>query len=371
MTRRRLLALSSVLLILAVAVAAATGQIALAFDLNRFALHRYVAYAVLALAVLHLGLAAPTLFTAFSWRGAIGRRAGRSAPASGEPGGRVARRFALGLGVGLVAGAGAGTAFGRWQRGLDVPPELDEAGDLGVLYHRWSQPSYVGGLVKSFAPIGQPPLYKEDPGAPQVALPSPSEAAGLSVGQAIQRRRSRRGYLDRPMTLQQFSDLLYLAVGETDRRDPSWPFRAFPSAGALYPTETYVGVRAVEGLEQGIYHYQPKRHAVARIREGDFSGALMRAAMDQEMVGEAGAVIVLTTFFDRLRWKYRDRSYRYALLEAGHIGQNTYLAAEALGLGCCAVGAFFDDQLNELLGVDGTNEATVFMLVVGRSSDAR
>ena len=371
MTRRRLLVLSSVLLVLAVAAAGATGQIAVAFDLNRFVLHRYVAYAMLALTVVHLGLVAPTLFAMLSrWR-APGSRPGRPLPASAEPGARVGRRFALGLGAGLVAGAGAGTAFGRWQRGLDVPPELEAAGDLGILYHRWSRPSYVGGLVKSFAPIGQPPLYKEDPGAPQVALPPASEAAGLSVGQAIRRRRSRRGYSDQPLALQQLSDLLYLAAGETDRRDTSWPFRAFPSAGALYPTETYVGVRAVEGLVGGIYHYQPKEHSLARIREGDFSGALMRAAMDQEMVGSAGAVIVLTSLFDRLRWKYHDRSYRYALIEAGHIGQNVYLAAEALGLGCCAVGAFFDDQLNELVGVDGVDEAAVFMLVVGNSTDAR
>lgn len=371
MTRRRLLTISSVLLVVAVLGAGATGQIAVAFDINRFALHRYVAYALIGLAIIHVVLVAPTLIAMLRrWSVPAGRPHRDRSPARTTRE-AVGRRSALRMGLGLAAAAGAGTAFGSWQRGLNVPAELDGAGDLGVLYHRWSRPTYAGGLIKSFASIAQPPLYKDDQGVRSVPLPSPSEAARMPVYQAIRQRRSRRGYSDRPLSLAELSDLLSMAAGETDRTDTQWPFRAFPSSGALYPTETYVGARTVGGLEPGIYHYQPARHALALVRRGDLSGPLMRAAVDQEMVASAGAVVVLTSFFDRARFKYQDRSYRYALIEAGHVGQNLYLGAEALGLGCCAIGAFFDDDVNALVGVDGVREAAVYLLAIGHVSGAR
>ena len=242
---------------------------------------------------------------------------------------------------------------------------------MGVLYHRWSRPTYLGGLAKSFAPIAQPPLYKGYPGATFLSLPPAGAAAQMPVHQAIQQRRSRRGFLDRPLTLQALADVLGHAVGETDRRDPAWPFRAFPSSGALYPTETYVAAHLVEGLPAGIYHYQPRTHALVLVRPGDPSTALMRAALDQEMVASAGATLVLASYFDRAGWKYKYRAYRYALIEAGHIGQNVYVVAEALGLGCCAIWAFFDDDVNALVGIDGLTEAAVYLLAMGHATAAR
>jgi SagB-type dehydrogenase family enzyme len=73
----------------------------------------------------------------------------------------------------------------------------------------------------------------------------------------------------------------------------------------------------------------------------------------------------LSAVFQRTRWRYRERTYRYITLEAGHIGQNLYLAAASLGLGACAVGAFLDDDLNELLGLDGRKEAVLYVISVG------
>ncbi len=88
-------------------------------------------------------------------------------------------------------------------------------------------------------------------------------------------------------------------------------------------------------------------------------------AIGQEFLGECGAVLFLAQIAQRMRPKYQDRSYRYGLLEAGHIGENVYLAAVSLGLGACGVGAFMDDQINEMLGVDGVEEAAVYMLAIG------
>ena len=96
--------------------------------------------------------------------------------------------------------------------------------------------------------------------------------------------------------------------------------------------------------------------------------AEIEAAVSQEMVLRAAFMLVLTGIYDRVQWKYVDRSYRYLLLEAGHLGQNVYLAATALGLGPCGIGAYFDDDLNRLVGVDGRDEATVYLMAIGPTS---
>ncbi len=142
-------------------------------------------------------------------------------------------------------------------------------------------------------------------------------------------------------------------------------FRTAPSAGAQYPIETYVVAARVEGIAPVIYHYAAADHALERVRGGTFGGDLVIAGLGQGFLGQAPVVLVLSAIFGRLRWRYRERAYRYALLEAGHIGQNVYLAAEAAGLGACAVGAFFDDALNRLLDLDGVEEAALMLLPVG------
>src|SRR5918999_6041044 len=146
--------------------------------------------------------------------------------------------------------------------------------------------------------------------------------------------------------------------------------RSAPSSGALYPIETYVVVHNVEGVERGIYHYALREHALEQVRAGDFRSETVGQALGQEFLGQCGAVIFLTQILQRMRPKYQDRSYRYGLLEAGHIGENAYLAAVSLGLGACGVGAFMDDEINAMLGVDGTDEAVVYMLAVGHAAAA-
>jgi SagB-type dehydrogenase family enzyme len=91
----------------------------------------------------------------------------------------------------------------------------------------------------------------------------------------------------------------------------------------------------------------------------------MAAGLWQEFLGTASVCLVLSAIFQRTRWRYRERTYRYVLLEAGHVGQNLYLAATGMGLGACAVGAFLDDQLNDLLALDGQEEAVLYLISVG------
>jgi SagB-type dehydrogenase family enzyme len=247
----------------------------------------------------------------------------------------------------------------------DRQPELPYGGDIGALYHQWSKPRLLS-VLGTLADWGSRPAgYKEYPQAERIALPKPENFGGLPTPECIRRRRSVRDYTRQPITLDELSRLIYLTGGITGQR---WGhrLRAAPSAGALYPIEIYPLIHRVEGLAPGLYHYAVREHALERLREADLRAEIARIGLMQEFLGQANLVLVFSAIFQRLRWRYRERSYRYALLEAGHLGQNVYLAATSMGLGACAVGAFIDDDLNALLGVDGEQEAALYMLAVGR-----
>ena len=149
------------------------------------------------------------------------------------------------------------------------------------------------------------------------------------------------------------------------RTEHGYEFRTAPSAGALYPIETYIAANNVEDIEQGLYHYNIKSHLIEEIKLGNFGEKLARAALDQEMCADASVVFIWTAVFRRAKWKYSQRAYRYIYLDAGHIAQNLGLAVTNVGCGSCEVGAFFDDEINSLLGIDGTEESTVCLSVVG------
>jgi SagB-type dehydrogenase family enzyme len=267
----------------------------------------------------------------------------------------VSRRAVL-----AAAGAGAtGFAAGWLVHPADVGRMPGE--DFGALYHRASAPGFSDALSAVIGWGTQPARTKEYPGAVLITLPPVIAPSDLSVARAIERRRSLRDYKSRALTTPDLSWLLHAAAGITGPGGA----RAAPSAGAQYPIETYVAVSRVEGIEPGIYHYAVADHALARVRGGTLGTDLVIAALGQEFLGQAPVVLVLSAIFQRVRWRYRERAYRYALLEAGHIGQNVYLAAEAAGLGACAVGAFFDDAVNRLLEVDGVEEAALMLVPVG------
>lgn len=181
----------------------------------------------------------------------------------------------------------------------------------------------------------------------------------------MKERRSRREFTRNPISLPHLSQLLAVTQGITHTAF-GHPFRACPSAGALYPIETYVVANHVDELPPGLYHYYVPSHSLEVLLEGSFGNDLAQAALGQGMVRTASAVFVWTAVVRRSKWKYGERGYRYIYLDAGHIGQNLYLAATALGLGCCTIGALFDEEVNRLIGVDGTEETVVYMGAVGK-----
>jgi len=188
--------------------------------------------------------------------------------------------------------------------------------------------------------------------------------------QTVAKRRSHRDFTGAPVTFDELSLLLFATQGITGQSQ-GYPFRSSPSAGALYPIETYVLVNRVEKLSSGIYHYNILNSSLELIREGDFAESLAEAALGQVMIAQGGATFIWSALPARSMWKYHDRAYRYVYLDAGHIGQNLYLAATALDLGCCTIGAFFDDEVNSILEVDGDYETAVYMGVVGKLYDKK
>lgn len=202
----------------------------------------------------------------------------------------------------------------------------------------------------------------------RIELPAPSREGGGGIWPLLQQRSSVRDYTLEPLSLEEVSQLLWASQGITRERG-EWQFRTAPSAGALYPIETYLGVNRVEGLITGLYHYEVRQHRLAFLREDELIGnALSRAAMGQTVCQRAAMVLIWTAVISRSARKYGERAYRYIYMDAGHVAQNLYLAAAALDVGCCTIGAFFDDEVDAVLGIDGREETTVYMATIGRKA---
>lgn len=198
----------------------------------------------------------------------------------------------------------------------------------------------------------------------KVKLPKP-DFKGMSLEDAIRKRRSVRDYSGKPMNLKELSQLLFATYGKTGDIHGVM-LRSAPSAGALYPFEVYTFVNNVEGLEKGIYHYNSKEHTITLIKKGDFKSTLVKASLWQDMVGEANVTFALVAVFERTTRRYGERGLRYIYMEAGHISQNIYLQATSMGMGSVAIGAFYDDEVNKLIGLDGKREAVVYLHAVGK-----
>ncbi len=211
----------------------------------------------------------------------------------------------------------------------------------------------------------KPEVYKFFPDAPKHKLDVPQKKGGVPLWEVIKRRRSLRNFKDIRLKSGVISQLLWV-IQRITHESIGFEFRASPSAGALYPIETYLVIHNAEEIEPGIYHYGVQNHELEQLKKGDFREAVARAALDQDMVYSASAVFIWTAVFQRSKWKYDQRAYRYVYLDAGHIAQNLALAAVSLELGTCQIGALYDEEANTLLGIDGEEESVVYMSVVGQ-----
>jgi SagB-type dehydrogenase family enzyme len=202
----------------------------------------------------------------------------------------------------------------------------------------------------------------------KIALhPAQEPKIALSLEEAILRRESWRKYSDRPLSLSKLTKLLYLANGiqkTFSYQGYSLYKRNVPSSGNLGSIEIYPFVLNVEGLQAGVYYYNQLSQELACLKTGDFRNILKESLYQPEFT-EAAVLLALVAAISRVKLKYGERGYRYVYLDAGHIGQNIYLVSTGLDLGCCGTCGFIDDEINELLGINGADESVVYMLAIG------
>jgi SagB-type dehydrogenase family enzyme len=203
-----------------------------------------------------------------------------------------------------------------------------------------------------------------------VALPPPGEMPPLRapLGEAILGRRSSRSLVPSAVSLPQAAALLHYSYGLVRQNNyVKFPpqLRPVPSAGALFPLEIYLYAAHAEGVSPGLYHYSPPAHCLHVLPGALPSGGIAGATIYPEYVGGASLVFFVTALFERTTWKYGDRGYRYALIEAGHLAQNVAIVAGALGLGAFSLGGYIDREIDEALGIDGVTHSTVCMICVG------
>lgn len=216
---------------------------------------------------------------------------------------------------------------------------------------------------------------KETAVAPSRRLPPPGEL-GSAFGEVLRRRRSIRSFAPRPVGVDDIATLLHAAYGLTageraaDDEEGLYPaLRTVPSGGALFPLELYLLAFSIEGLAPGLYHYHPPKHALEELVLAELRGRVRDAIAQPELAADAACLIVVSAVFWRSRFKYGLRGYRFALLEAGHVGQNVLLAAAALGLRACPFAGFYDRRLDRLLDLDGVDESALYTFFVGRPAE--
>lgn len=217
--------------------------------------------------------------------------------------------------------------------------------------------AYIGTLILTILTVMG---AEGDPGL-VIELPEPRLTGDTSVEEALFTRRSIREYRDEPLTLSDVSQLLWAAQGITDKRG----FRTAPSAGALYPLELYLVAGNVTDIPAGIYKYSPYKHNLTRIVDGDKRDELSDAALEQECVRRCSAAIVFSAVYERTTGKYGKRGIRYVHIEVGHAAENLHLQAVSLNLGTVAVGAFFDDEVKQIMNLP-EDEEPLYIMPVGK-----
>jgi SagB-type dehydrogenase family enzyme len=211
----------------------------------------------------------------------------------------------------------------------------------------------------------KPQTYKtyENP-IKRILLPKPDFPEDIDFWRVIKDRKSTRSFSDDPISMEKLGLLLFGMSGIT-RSSSRMEFRTVPSAGGLYPIEIYPVINKVKNLNSGLYHYNIKKHELELLKRGDHRELVANACLNQAMAYYAAVDFIWTAVIPRSKWKYLQRCYRYIYLDCGHVGQNFYLIAEALGLGACTIGAIYDKELNDILDIDGIKETAIYVGVVG------
>jgi SagB-type dehydrogenase family enzyme len=218
--------------------------------------------------------------------------------------------------------------------------------------------------------IPQPPLeLPPDSGAPIIDLPRPETLSvpPLDLRVAIERRRSIRTYTREPLSPDELSFLLWCTQGVQQTTGTYWTMRTVPSAGSRHAFETYLLVNNVDGLEPGLYRFLATTHRLQQVDpDPTVAHRITSACFDQQFILRSGVTFIWTAVPYRMTWRYGERGYRDLHLDAGHVCQNLYLAAETVDCGVCGVAAFEDDLMNAILGINGSDQFVIYLATAGK-----
>jgi len=262
--------------------------------------------------------------------------------------------FALGVRHGkleLRVGAGSGSGGPTWLEAVEQYHELSSHSQLG-LFRRAPSVEW-----------GDAPPPKTYPGAPRTGLPAPAPPlVARSVSEAIRGPGAAR---KTPVDAGALASILHHTSGVTHARG-GFQLRASPSSGALFPAEVYVIARGEAGIEQGLYHFDPLDPALERLGDAPSAAAL---GVSREAFGDAPVVAVVTAVLRRTGHKYRDRAYRYAAADVGHLLENLAIAAAEHGLHADPLAVFDDTLAAEGIGVDGREEVVLAIVPLAARTD--
>ncbi|MCF7921034.1 MAG: SagB/ThcOx family dehydrogenase [Candidatus Cloacimonetes bacterium] len=219
--------------------------------------------------------------------------------------------------------------------------------------------------------LPMPPMQKAYPGN-SVIFDLPTDYKGVlqktDILECINDRKSRRKFTEEELTLTELAYLLWSTQGVRKVVKDKANFRTVPSGGARQPFETYLIINQVTGLKPGIYRYLALEHKLLLIKEDDdLPDRMVEYAHGQKFVGYCAVCFIWTAVPYRMEWRYTMQAKKDILIEAGHVCQNLYLACESIKAGTCGIAAYDQEKVDELIGVDGMDEMTVYLAPVGRS----
>lgn len=252
----------------------------------------------------------------------------------------------------------------------ETKPKLDPAIAAGRTFMKspdWESPSPSDQELKK----PQPPLFHSPKNEKTLALPRDFSKLNLqaNLAQLLNDRKSRRIYSQDKLSIDELAFLLYAAQGVKGRRGKAYAsLRTVPSGGARHGFELYLDVRLVEGLEPGLYHYLAQDHSLEYVGPAREDQRLASLS-GQTWACQAGVIFYLSAVAYRFEWRYHSFAHRIALIDLGHIGQSLYLAAEALNLGTCGIGAYDQAICDSLFNLDGEEEFIVYAQPVGKVSE--
>lgn len=242
--------------------------------------------------------------------------------------------------------------------------------ETGITFIENSKYQHLGNSPQS---QGAPHPVYEAPipdGCQPIQLPHADTITigGMTLRDAVEKRASLRKYSTSPISLEELSYLLWLTQGvKRIASDHGVTFRNVPSAGCRHPFETYLSINNVTGLKKGLYRFHATTHSLLPLMVDDEMPAkLSSACLQQAQIATGAVTFAWAAHPYRTAWRYDARAYRYLFLDAGHICQNLHLAAEAIDCGVCAIGAFDDDQVNQLLNLDGIHQMVIYLASLGK-----